>query len=271
MSWHLRKIWAFLARDYRQDTSYKLNFVSQWTAILLNILVWYFLARFMGDLLTERLAVYGGDFFSFLLIGVAFWGYQSTAVSALRSRIREAQTQGTLEALLVTRTSPNLIIIGSIVYDFVFMSIRVVAYLLVGYALFGLRFDEPNYGGALVVMLFSIAAFLGIGIGTAAFTMVFKKGDPATWIFTSLSVPLGGVLYPVSSLPESVQVISNLLPVTHSIEALRRTLLDSATLSDVRGSLFALALFAAIMLPASLLLFRRSLRWAKAAGSLVKF
>ncbi len=271
MIWHMRKVWAFLARDFRQETSYKLNFLSQWTGVLLNILVWYFMARFAGDAMAEKLEPYGGAFFPFLLVGIAFWGYQDTAVRALRSKIREAQTQGTLEALLVTRTSPNLIIIGSTVYDFVFMSIRVVAYLIVGYLLFGLRFDEPNYGGALVVMLFSIAAFLGIGIGTAAFTMVFKKGDPATWIFTSLSVPLGGVLYPVSSLPESVQVISNLLPVTHAIEALRRTLLDSATLSDVRGSLFALALFAAIMLPASLLLFRQSLRWAKAAGSLVKF
>lgn len=101
--------------------------------------------------------------------------------------------------------------------------------------------------------------------------MVFKKGDPVTWIFTSLSVPLGGVFYPVSSLPGPLQWISNLLPVTHSLEAMRRTLLDGASIGDVRGSLFALAVFTAILLPASLLLFRHSLRWAKQRGSLVQF
>ena len=99
MSAALRKIWAFLVRDFRQESSYRLHFVTQWSAILLNILVWYFLARFAGDVLTERLSAYGGDFFSFLLIGVALWGYQNTAVNALRNRIREAQTTGTLEAL----------------------------------------------------------------------------------------------------------------------------------------------------------------------------
>lgn len=267
----LRKVWAFLVRDFRQESSYRLHFVSQWSAILLNILVWYFLARFAGDAMTERLAAYGGDFFSFLLVGVALWGYQNTAVGALRSRIREAQTSGTLEALLVTRTSPNLIIIGSTVYDFVFMSLRVVAYLILGYLLFGLDLGRANYPGALVVLSFSIAAFIGIGITAGAFIMVFKKGDPVTWIFTSLSVPLGGVFYPVSSLPGPLQWISNLLPVTHSLEAMRRTLLDGASIGDVRGSLFALAVFTAILLPASLLLFRHSLRWAKQRGSLVQF
>jgi len=271
MSGGLRKIWAFLVRDFRQESSYRLHFISQWSAILLNILVWYFLARFAGDALSERLGDYGGDFFSFLLVGVALWGYQNTAVRALRLKIREAQTSGTLEALLVTRTSPNLIIIGSTIYDFVFMSLRVVAYLVLGYLLFDLELGEANYLAALVVLLFSITAFIGIGIIAGAFIMVFKKGDPVTWIFTSLSVPLGGVFYPVSSLPGPVQWVSNLLPVTHSLEAMRRTLLDGASISEVRGSLFSLALFAAILLPASLVIFRKSLHWAKERGSLVQF
>lgn len=267
----LTKIWAFLARDFQQEFSYKLNFISQWAGIILNILVWYFLAQFAGDSMSERLEPYGGDFFSFLLIGVALWGYQNTAVSSLRARIREAQTVGTLEALLVTHTSPQLIIVGSTIYDFVFMSLRVGVYLLFGYLFFDLDLGKANYGAALVVLLLSITAFMGIGITAGAFTMIYKKGDPVTWIFTSLAVPLGGVFYPVSVLPAPLQWFSNLLPVTHSLDAMRRTLLEGATIQDVRSSLGALVLFAVIIFPASLLLFRQSLLWAKARGSLVQY
>lgn len=271
MSRNLEKIWSFLTRDYQQETSYRLHFVSQWSAIVLNILVWYFLARFAGEAMASRLEPYGGDFFSFLLVGVALWGYQNTAVNSLRARIREAQTVGTLEALLVTRTPPSLIIIGSTIYDFVFMSLRVVAYLILGFLFFNLQIERANYGASLVVLLLSIAAFMGIGITAGSFTMIFKKGDPVTWVFTTLAVPLGGVFYPVSILPESLQWIASILPVTHSLEAMRRTLLEGATLGEVRSSLIALAIFAAVVFPASLLLFRQSLRWARARGSLVQY
>jgi len=271
MSHRLETLWAFLIRDYQQETSYRLNFISQWSAIVLNILVWYFLARFAGDAMAARLEPYGGDFFSFLLVGVALWGYQSTAVNSLRGRIREAQTIGTLEALLVTSTPPNQLIVGSTLYDFVFMSLRVVAYLVLGFVFFDLDLEQANYVASMVVLVLSIAAFMGIGIMAGAFTMIFKKGDPVTWVFTTLAVPLGGVFYPVSVLPGPLQWLANLLPVTHSLEAMRRTLLEGASLAEVAPSLKALAVFALILFPTSLFLFRQSLRWAKARGSLVHY
>ena len=29
----LRKLWAFVVRDFRQESSYRLHFISQWTGI----------------------------------------------------------------------------------------------------------------------------------------------------------------------------------------------------------------------------------------------
>ena len=179
--------------------------------------------------------------------------------------------QGTLEALLSTRTPPNQIILGSTAYDFVLMSARVVLYVLFGWLIFGLDQGKANYGGALVVMLVAIAAFLGIGIASGGFTLMFKKGDPVTWVFTALAVPLGGVLYPVDSLPGFLQPLSAVLPITHALEALRRTLLDGATLMEVRSSLGALILFAGLVLPLSLVWFRIALRQSKVRGGLVQF
>ncbi len=267
----MRKMVAFVGRDFRQESSYRLHFTFQPASILVNTLAYYYLAAFAGASMAEKLEPYGGDFFAFLLLGVGLWGYQNVALTSLTAKIREAQMQGTLEALLSTRTPPNQIILGSTAYDFVLMSARVVLYVLFGWLIFGLDLGKANYGGALVVMLVAIAAFLGIGIASGGFTLMFKKGDPVTWVFTALAVPLGGVLYPVDSLPGFLQPLSAVLPITHALEALRRTLLDGATLMEVRSSLGALILFAGLVLPLSLVWFRIALRQSKVRGGLVQF
>lgn len=266
-----RKLWAFVRRDYHQEASYRVYFATQWGAILLNIVTYYYLARFVGDRLEAEMQPYGGDFFAFLLIGVALSGYQKVAVESFKSRIREAQMMGTFEALLATRTSPSVIIVCSAAYDFVVMSVRVLAYLLIGWLVFGLDVSRANYAGALVVLLLSVAAFLGVGVASSAFILLFKKGDPVSWIFTKLTVPLGGVLYPVAVLPGFLRVVSFVLPVTHALEGLRRTLLQGASLGEIRGSLAALALFALVVFPLSLLQFRLALRRSKVTGGLVQF
>ena len=266
-----RKLRAFLWRDFLQDASYRVYFVSQGSAVLLNIVAYFFLARFVGGGLEDEMQRYGGDLFAFLLVGVAFNGYQKVAVQSFNLRIREAQMMGTFEALLATRTPPGQIIVGSAVYDFAAMSLRVFAYLLLGGLFFGVDFSRANYPAAAVVFLLSIFAFLCIGIGSGAFIVMFKKGDPVSWVFSKLGVPLSGVLYPISVLPEALQVVSQCLPLTHAIEGLRLTLLEGASLGEIRGSLLGLAIFSILLFPASLWLFRVALRWSKERGGLVQF
>ena len=41
----LRVPWAFLVRDYRLDVSYKLGFLFRVTSAMLNVAIYYFIAR----------------------------------------------------------------------------------------------------------------------------------------------------------------------------------------------------------------------------------
>ncbi len=79
------------------------------------------------------------------------------------------------------------------------------------------------------------------------------------------------VYYPIEVLPQWLQTLSRLLPATYSLDALRRTMLRSASLSDVGGDLLALAAFALVLLPIGLLAFRYAVRWAKSDGSLSEY
>jgi len=74
----------------------------------------------------------GGDYFSFVLIGIAFSDYLGVGLGSFAGTIREGQMLGTLEAMLVTPTRVHSIILFSSIWQFLLTSIRVLAYILLG-------------------------------------------------------------------------------------------------------------------------------------------
>ena len=126
-------------------------------------------------------------------------------------------------------------------------------------------------GAALVILVLTIVAMTAVGIIAASFIMVLKRGDPVTWLFNSLGLLLGGVYYPVSLMPEWLQKLSWLLPITYSLDGMRRALLTNASFQELWPNIAALLIFSAILVPASLAIFRHAVHRAKVDGSLAHF
>jgi ABC-2 type transport system permease protein len=137
--------------------------------------------------------------------------------------------------------------------------------------LLGVSLAQMNLFPALVLFVLSVLAFAGIGILSATFALVFKKGDPLLWVVGGLSWLLGGVFYPLEVLPPLLRQAAALLPITHALSGMRMAILEGASLAAVTPQIAALSLFAAIGLPVSLLLFLAGMRWTRASGSLGHF
>jgi len=114
-------------------------------------------------------------------------------------------------------------------------------------------------------------AYAAIGIISAAFIIVFKRGDPVNWVVSSLSILLGGVFFPYTVLPGWMQFFSRLLPMTWSLDGIRSALLKGAGFASLWREFLALAVIAAILVPTSLTLFALAVRHARRVGSLVKY
>ena len=262
---------AFIRRDFANETSYKFQFFLQIIGILFSSLTWFFISRLFGGSVAEHLAPYGGDYFAFVLIGLAFSNYMSVAMSGLSGSIREAQVMGTLEALLVTQTEVPTIILSSSLYSYLLTSVRVVLYLVVGALLFGMDLSNANYPAALLILALTIISFTSLGIISASFIMVLKRGDPVSQVFSGLSWLIGGVYYPIDILPAWVQKLSYLLPITHSLHAMRLALLKNASLGTLLPAITALVVFALVTIPLSVLIFRYAIKRAKHNGSLTQY
>jgi ABC-2 type transport system permease protein len=258
---------AFLRRDFREAVTYKFSFISSVTGILLSSATFYFVAKLVPRG-SPSLGPFGGDYFSFAVVGVAFAGLLGMFQEGLSAVVRSAQLSGTLEALLVTPVPVPTILFGSSLYSLIFQVVRTVLHLAVAAVFFGLALGRVNVAGVLAVGLLTVLCFLSVGVLSASFILVYKTGNPFSWIMGTVSGLLGGVVFPVSLLPPWIRWISSLLPVTYALDGMRKSLLTSAPFADVLPDVAALAVFVAVLLPLSLVVFRLAVRKAKRDGTL---
>jgi ABC-2 type transport system permease protein len=262
---------AFLKRDLSLALSYRLSFLMQLGGIFLSVAIFYFLSRLFGAAVAPQLEAYGGDYFSFVLIGLAFTGFLGLSLSSFASSIREGQVMGTLEIMLLSPTRLSAILLSSSLWAYLLTTLRVVVYLLVGALVFGASMGQANVGSAILVMLLSIASFSGIGIFSAAIVLLVKKGDPIAWVLGSASSLLAGVYYPISVLPEWLEPLSRILPLTYALDAMRLAMLRGYSIYELRFDILVLFGFTVVLTPLAFMVFRKALKRAKMEGSLIQY
>jgi ABC-2 type transport system permease protein len=261
---------AFLRRDFREALTYKFSFVSSFVGILLSSATFYFVAKLVPPG-TPSLGPFGGDYFSFAVVGVAFSSLLGMFQEGLSAVVRSAQVSGTLEALLVTPASIPTVLFGSSLYSLLLQVFRTLLHLGVALAFFGMILGRVNGPGVLCVGVLTVLCFLGVGVLSASFILVYKTGNPFGWILGTVSGLLGGVVFPVALLPPWIRWVSSLLPVTYALDGMRKSLLASVGFAEVLPDIAALAVFNIILLPASLLAFRLAVHKAKKDGTLSHF
>ena len=262
---------AFLKRDFSQAVSYRLAFLMQLGGIIFNVAIFYFMAQLFGSAVAPQLEDYGGDYFSFVLIGLAFTGFLGLSLSSFAQSVREGQMMGTLEIMLLSPTRLSTILLSSSIWAYLLTTVRVIVYLIVGTLIFGASLNQTNIGTALLVMLLSIASFSGIGIISASFVLLTKKGDPIAWVLGGASSLLAGVYYPVTVLPDWLEPISRVLPLTYALDAMRLSMLQGTSLYELRYDILILLAFTVVITPISFLIFRLALKRAKKEGSLIQY
>lgn len=264
----LRKISAFFWRDLLIARGYRLAMVAQTVEELFGVATFFYLSRFVESPQLERALPAGASYFTFALVGFAFFDYLSVSMTAFDTSLEEARQNRTLEALLVTQTPLPVIIAGSAVFPFAALALRTCGYLAIAAIFFGFAPRGANWSGALAILIVSILAFAGLGILSASYQILFKRGNPAKWLVLGVSGLVGGMMYPVSVLPRPLQMLAHAIPVTYSLEGMRAALLAGAGWSELWRPLVALLAFAAVLIPLSFAVFGWALRRTKITGTL---
>ncbi len=265
----LRELWLFFRRDLSIARTYRTAFVFEAVEALFGVAMFFYVARFVESPQLQHALPHGESYFAFSLIGFVFLDYLNAAMDSFDRSLMEARDSGTLEHLLVTQTSLPVILAGSAIYPFAASTLRIAVYLAWGTVLFGFPLGAANWAAVVAVLIATLLAFSGMGILSASYLVLFKRGNPAKWFFLGLSSVAAGMLFPITVLPNWLQVVARLNPVTYALDAMRAALLGGAGFHAVWRPLLILLLFAAVLLPLSMAVFAWALRRTKTTGTLM--
>lgn len=266
----LRLIWIFFQRDFLLAVSYRTAFGLQLLRIVLSVPVIYFLSQVFVGSEAPSLKNFGGHYFPFLLLGIAFQDYLTLSLQTFTTSIREHQLMGTLEIVMLSPVPVHLILLFSSIWTYVFASLRFALYLIVA-MVFGLDLSHASLLSLVLVLIFSVLSMASLGILTAGVTLLIKRGEGIVTILTLSTIFLGGVVYPIDVLPDPLQWLAQLLPFTHALSGVRKALMLGAAPSELLAEFFALAGFAIVLCPVALWAFVTAVRYAKKLGTLGQY
>lgn len=184
----------------------------------------------------------------FLVPGlIAYIAMITAVISTALSVVREKE-RGTMEQVRMSPVSPAAYIIGKTIPYLVLSFASALLIILVAMALF----DLPMRGSWLLLSL-AIALFL---VGAQAQGLVISSVAPTQQVAFQLALLssflptfiLSGFIFPISSMPPAIQIISYAIPARYFIVALRAIVLKGADLAAFWTDLGALGIFAIVML-----------------------
>lgn len=269
------KIYAFLFRGAKTMWSYRGYVALDIIATSFQIGMYFLVSMIITSSQIEA-AGYGSSFFTFALIGVGFQQFVFASVNMYSHSLRHEQEDGTIEALLTCKTSFRVYLLGEGIFNFIYALYFVAAAFIFGVLLFPTTLTGNIFSilSAVVITILLVVSHLCIGIMAVGLIMKVKEGDPILWAFSWLTQLLSGVMYPLSLIPGWLIPAALAMPLTYSLDGLRRCLIpvngQSATLLTpvVLGDVFSLLIFTAIALPISLKIFQWGYNVARRDGTL---
>lgn len=132
----------------------------------------------------------------------------------------EMQRKGLIKRLRMTPANMAIFGISDMVMRLVFSIIQIILLSLIGVFIFGASL-YINFISLLVIFLFGALSFNALGYLISSFSKTTESYMGVANIASFLMMFLSGVFFPIETMPEWIQPISNVLPLTYFAEGLR--------------------------------------------------
>ena len=264
------QLWAFVRRDYLLASASRLTFAWQLATILFAAPTMYYLGRLVQPVSSPDLQPYGGDYFAFVIVGIAFSGFFSAMMSTWATGIRNEHLGGTLDVLLVSPVSLLTVAMGASLWGTLVAGIQAAAYLMVGRLVFHLTFGHMNAQGLIVIVLITMVVFASLGMISAALILLLRSGDLLTGVLAGTSMLVAGVFYPTTVLSPALQRVGQWVPLTHTLQGARLALLAGAGVGALWEEILTLVLFAVLLVPVAVLVLNSAVNTARRLGTIVE-
>ncbi|WP_449540247.1 ABC transporter permease [Ferdinandcohnia sp. Marseille-Q9671] len=132
----------------------------------------------------------------------------------------DMRRKGLIKRLRMTPAHMGLFGLSDIIMRLLFSVVQIVLLTLIGILLFGANLFI-NFPSLLVIFLIGSLAFTAMGYLFSSFSNTTQAYMGVANISSFLMMFLSGIFFPVETMPDWLQPISNILPLTYFAEGLR--------------------------------------------------
>jgi ABC-2 type transport system permease protein len=264
----LRKLSAFVRRDFLVQWSYRLSFLTSFVGLFGGALIFYFIGQMVDPAAIPTVGGKQVSYLEFAVVGMTLGGFVHLGLERVSAALRNEQLMGTLESLLTTPTSSQTIQVGSILFDLIFIPLRMGLLLLMLGLVFGLGFDIGGVPQSLVLLVFFMPFVWGLGILAAAITLTFRRGAGIVGLATAALTLISGLYFPLALLPNWLETVSAANPLTIAASGLREALLGNTGWGSIGGDILILLPLSIVSILVGALAFKLALTRERRLGTL---
>ena len=264
----LKSSLSFTKLEYRALRFFPSNFALVVIQSFVTAGMWFFVSLFLKDYADASLAGYGGDFVSYMIIGVVFFQNSSAILSLPFASLNTAYWDKRLEVYNSSSYGIWAFITGRFIWTFFYQLIIQAGVLTAAVLFAGVKLNADIHVFPLIIYyLCFIFTCFGFGLIGASnfFSLEVKQGrEPFTWLADILARIFSGVYYPLAVLPVGIQFISRIVPHTYALEGLRLIMMAGCGLENsvVRNNLLVMLGFAAFSMLLGVFTLEKALKGA---------
>lgn len=209
------------------------------------------------------------QFTIYLLLGTLVWHFLSGIFNAISEVISWERWEGTIEYTLMAPVPRWIHLIGQTLFAIFWSMVTTILIGTITMLFFELDLRSANIPGAILLLLCGSISLIGIGIVASILPLMYpERGSQMTHIIQASLLLVSGVYYPVTVLPEWMQTLSRLSPITYVLTGIRAAIMDNAPTSELVQYIIPLLGFGVVAVPFGVWAFKQAEAYAKRTGRL---
>lgn len=196
----------------------------------------------MFDLTIEDVKSRSQGYLDFLLPGIMAFMLMNLSIAGSGFNVVEFRRRGILKRLFVTPIKPIDFVSAIVVARMIIVLGQLTA--IFGFALFIL---DANIVGSILylylVIMLGILMFLTLGFSIGSLAKTQETVGILASIFIYPQLVMSGVFFPLETLPEYIQPVAQVLPLTLVADAMRSIASDGLTLFQVHLDLLGMGIW----------------------------
>lgn len=208
------------------------------------------------DVKVEGMVPNNPNYFEFVAPGIIAMIVMTAVLTGLAASISREKEQGTLDGILISPISRLAIILGKALSQALRGLIQGGIVLLLAWLLFGVTI-QGNLLLVLLILILGIFSFVGLGILVSAMAAEQETATQLLFMFQFPMLFLSGTFFPILMMPNFMQQISKVIPLTYAITALRKVMVLGAGFNAIQTEFWVLLIFGLVTLSISVPVFKR--------------